>query len=188
MNRKWILSTMLIIVLFHIAHPMYGAEGLERFSFKLTGGFGYSKCGDFENVVVNGVDRYLKERAEFLGHTKEGALDWKYWSPNLGFELILGLTQNIGVGIGVEFHNTRLSDSCETRFLSYEILTAEFDLDYRIVPITLSAYYFLPVTEKISAVFKAGASLIPSPAMATTSPFCCKVSIILILCLGSTRA
>ena len=46
----------------------------------------------------------------------------------------------------------------------------------------------IPIATPISACFKAGASLTPSPVMATTLPFSCHALTILILCSGETLA
>ena len=45
-----------------------------------------------------------------------------------------------------------------------------------------------PKATPISAFLRAGASFTPSPVIATTSPFFCQASIILVLCFGSTLA
>ena len=46
----------------------------------------------------------------------------------------------------------------------------------------------IPIATPISACFKAGASLTPSPVIATILPFSCQARTILILCSGETRA
>ena len=46
----------------------------------------------------------------------------------------------------------------------------------------------LPIATPMSARFSAGASLTPSPVMATNSPLSCSARTILIFCSGSTRA
>ena len=46
----------------------------------------------------------------------------------------------------------------------------------------------IPIATPISAVFSAGASLTPSPVIATTLPRDCQALTILTLCSGATRA
>ena len=44
------------------------------------------------------------------------------------------------------------------------------------------------MAQPMSAAFRAGASLTPSPVMATTFPFFCQALTMRILCSGETRA
>ena len=46
----------------------------------------------------------------------------------------------------------------------------------------------IPIATPISLCLRAGASLTPSPVIATTLPFLCQASTIRILCSGATRA
>jgi len=46
----------------------------------------------------------------------------------------------------------------------------------------------IPIATPISACLRAGASLTPSPVMATISPFSCQALTIRILCSGETLA
>ena len=52
----------------------------------------------------------------------------------------------------------------------------------------LTSVPVMPIATPISAFLSAGASLTPSPVIATTLPFFCQSSTLLILCAGDTRA
>jgi hypothetical protein len=52
----------------------------------------------------------------------------------------------------------------------------------------LTSVPVIPMAMPTSACFKAGASLTPSPVMATMWPFCCQARTTRSLCSGETRA
>src|SRR6476619_1610937 len=66
-------------------------------------------------------------------------------------------------------------------------MVAKLSSERIIRPAFLATSVPLPMAIPMSAALMAGASLTPSPVIATTSPFCFKVSTSSTLCSGATR-
>lgn len=82
---------------------------------------------------------------------------------------------NVGEDFSTGFNS---GNDCRKVIISQTMSEASFETS---VPV-------IPIPTPMSAVFKAGASLTPSPVMATTLPWFCHALTILTLCSGATRA
>jgi len=148
------------------AAPRAGAAG-PRFDFSLGGGLGNIN-GDDYNAWVRDTGAYYKDLDEAYagatGYSDKFTSDWAEmkWLMNLKGDLIYRINSRFGVGLGFEFMsksntgvlnevfkdtNYRVNNSATTYYLETGTWDYTSDLkdSLRVIPITLSAYGFLPV-------------------------------------------
>jgi hypothetical protein len=152
--RKIGISIALGFVLFLgvIMQPILANDGYKTFSVKLNLGLGYSSDSDLGSFV-NAFDDYAREIADEWVLTKSGNIQWTDYGCSLGGEFIAKISQRFGLSIGIGYILKTKKDHVELG----SIPSLEGDVDFRlkVIPMTLSANYFIPVS-RITEVFVKG--------------------------------
>ena len=113
-------------------------------SLKLTGGAAFITGGDY-NEGINGANAYLAA----FGRNVTGELSRLELGMDFGAEVVVGLTDRLGVGIGVGY--MRFSRSREEVGYDWDILGLTFhNTDFlepsvTTIPLTLNVHYSLPL-------------------------------------------
>jgi len=149
MKRKSIILSIMMLTLFSLTGI---GQAQKKFSLKLTGGYGTMSAGDI-NEMLSSLDTILTDLLS--GFTKEGSLEKIKWGLDFDGELIVDLTDNIGIGLGVGYIQ-RKKDS-ETIFMEpLGTVTITGEPKITVIPIKLSAYYFYPIASRLNIFLNGG--------------------------------
>lgn len=142
-----------MLVLCSMTRPSLADEGLKTFNLKLKMGLGISSDGDLGSYV-SGFDDYGRDFANLLAIQKTGDLEWTKLDRSVGGEFILGISRSIGLGIGIDSLVKNKNSRSEAGPTPY--IEANLDVNLKVIPLTLTAYYYLPISQKIHAYIKGG--------------------------------
>jgi opacity protein-like surface antigen len=124
------------------------AEGV---SLKFTGGMYYIIGGDYNNIIQGRTDYY--HSLSSLNIT--GDLTKMGLAANFGLELVVDITDNIGIGLGVGFlHAT--NDATMQAVSGSDSIQEEFTPLLTSFPIMLNLHVTIPVTEKVNIHLSGG--------------------------------
>jgi len=157
MNTKTnvIILSLLVLGLLLLAGPVLAEEGLNPLSIKLSLGAGLSSDGDF-GAFVNDFESFTSYLAAVTGLEKSGELEWPMLGNALGAEFIWGVSKRFGLGLGVG--SLTKSEKSALGLGLGPNLFIEGDLDFKLssTALTLSAYYFRPLTTRVAVILKGG--------------------------------
>jgi opacity protein-like surface antigen len=134
------------LALIALVLALASAASATNISLKLTGGVACLAGGDY-NAGIEGYNAYIAA----YGHNVAGAFSELQLGMDFEAELILGLTENLGVGIGAGY--MRFSLSRETVDYDWDLLGLTFhSTDFLApniyaIPLALNVHYDLPVGE-----------------------------------------
>jgi len=125
-------------------------------SFRVFGGGNYLAGGDL-NKGLQGWADYWKATRDYQGYTKQtGSFNPIHLGPNAGADIIFHLSPNWGVGIGTEYlvasNKSNFTFQSATQTLNWEYLGKPSAL-----PVKVGVFYFLPLSNKLTLGFHAGA-------------------------------
>jgi len=124
------------------------ADGL---SLKLTGGAYFMSGGDYNAIIQGRTDLY--HSLSSLSITSD--LEKLTLAANLGFEFIVDITNNIGIGLGVGFLHATNVGSMQATYGS-ESIQEEFTPLLTSWPFTLNLHVTIPVSEKVNIHLSGG--------------------------------
>jgi opacity protein-like surface antigen len=124
------------------------AEGV---SLRLTGGMYYMIGGDYNNILQGRTDYY--HSLSSLNVT--GDLSKMILAANFGLELVVDITNTIGIGLGVGFlHAT--NDAAMQAVSGSNSIQEEFTPLLTSFPIMLNLHITIPVTENVNVHLSGG--------------------------------
>jgi len=129
-----------------LIQPILANDGYKTFNLKLNLGLGYSSDSNL-GVFVNAFEDYSREIADQWVLTKSGNIQWANYGYAVGGELIRKISRRYGLGIGIGYILKNKNDHVELGPIPF----MEGDVDFRlkVIPLTLSAYYFIPVSGRM---------------------------------------
>ncbi len=132
------------------------AANASLFSFCVYGGGAYLAGGDL-NKGLQGWADYWKAARNYQGYTKQtGSFNPVHLGPNAGADVIFYLSPNWGVGIGTEY----LVASKKSNF-TFQSATQTLNWEYlgklSALPVKVSVFYILPLSDRLTLGFHAGA-------------------------------
>ena len=153
--RKIGMSIVLGFVLFLevIMQPILANDGYKTYNVKLNLGFGFSRDCDL-NTFVNAFEDYAREIADEWVLTKLGNIQWTKYSRFVGGEFIAKISRRFGLSIGMGYILKTTKDHVELG--SIPSLEGDVDFSMKVIPITLSANYFIPVSRTTEIFVKGG--------------------------------
>jgi len=136
-----------------------------KLSLKLVGGVSSMEGGDLNEAIKDYNRRYADY--DVLGPSASFDLDELRWIPNFKGELIINLSSNFAIGIGIEYLSKTNKGTAQINYrgvtyrpdetLSYEFDNKDdFSVSIKATPILLNFYYFFPIGGKITAFLSAG--------------------------------
>jgi len=150
--------TQILILLMVLAVP---ASGLEL-HFKISGGYA--------SLKPDGINRSIEDWAKWRKIEAEENKNWVYLGENIGKmhsginlegEILLFLSSRFGVGLGAGYIYSDLNEE-ETEVTVQRpggTLSQVLPVTVSVYPITLSAYYLIPLKKKLSLFFRGGYGL-----------------------------
>ncbi len=130
-------------------------ETAKKFTLKVNGGYGRISGGDL-TTIAEGLNEQLMDIARVAGATTSGEIGNAKWGHELEGEFIYNITDRFGVGLGVGYIRKSIIRRAELQVGTLARVSFEWEPVYKVVPITLSGYYTLPIASKMNAYFKAG--------------------------------
>ncbi|MHB8055710.1 MAG: hypothetical protein ACYDH3_10740 [Candidatus Aminicenantales bacterium] len=126
------------------------------FSFRLFGGGNYLAGGDL-NKGLQGWADYWKASRGYQGYTQQaGSFNPVHLGFDAGADIVFNLTPNWGVGFGMEYllasKTSNFTFQSATQTIQWEYLGKPSAL-----PVKVSVFYFLPLSDKLTLGFHAGA-------------------------------
>lgn len=155
MSKKSVILFPFILIIFFLARPVCAQDSYQKFSLKLSGGFGNTTGGDME-AMKDGVNETLADLAALEGFTVTDELKSMNWGPEFEGELIFQFTRQFGVSLGVESIRRKSDSTGAVELGALASLSLSWTPEYSAIPIKLSGYYFIPVGEKMKVFVKAG--------------------------------
>ncbi len=126
------------------------------FSLRFLGGMNYLSGGDI-NEGIKGWNDMWHDQADFMGFTMEGEMKPIHLGFDFGGDIIVNLTPQIGVGLGIGY--LQGSKTSEVTFANGTTGTMTNKPKIRAVPITMGVFYTLPMNGMMRMVLNAGAGL-----------------------------
>jgi len=127
-------------------------------TIQLSLNLGAATSGDGDiAALARGFDGYAGDLADILGLRKSGDIEWTKWGRTLGGEIILGFSPRIRLGLGIGLISKARDSRSEIG--PYPLLEGELNFGLRVVPLTLTGYFFFPMSEKIQIYIKGGPAL-----------------------------
>ena len=156
MKIKTLFCTFLVLSFLAMATSSFAEDTPKRFSLLLSGGYGTTGGGDMSKVFERNNELIL-DLAALGGFTVTDTLKTASWGPEFEAEFLFRPFRNFGLSLGTG----RLGKSEDARGAAKSGALGRFSLDwntdYRLIPVKLSAVYFLPAGAKLTAYAKAGA-------------------------------
>ena len=156
MKIKTLFCTFLVLGFLAMATSSFAEDTPKRFSLLLSGGYGGISGGDMSKVF-DGENELIRDVAALGGFTVTDTLQPAGWGSEFEAEFLFRPFRNLGLSLGIG----RLGKSEDARGAAKSGALAAFSLnwsaDYRLIPVNVSAVYFLPAGAKLTAYAKAGA-------------------------------
>lgn len=156
MKKGSIVICASILCVFLMSGSGMAQETAKRFTLKVSGGYGSISGGDV-TTIADGLNELLMDIARLAGGTTSGSIENAKWGPEFEGEFVYNITDRFGVGLGVGYIRKSIDSKAELQAGTLARVSFECEPAYKVVPITLSGYYTLPVASKMNAFFKAGA-------------------------------
>ncbi len=128
-------------------------NGLSKFGVKLKMGAGLSGDGDLRSFI-SGFDDFANDISAVWGLRKSGEFRWTRVYQAFGGEVMYQAAPRFSLGLGVELMTKSRQSRAELGPDPY--LTGSVDSHLKVVPVTLTAYYDLPLTQGTRAYIKGG--------------------------------
>jgi opacity protein-like surface antigen len=155
MKKGQIIVCASILCVFLMFGTGMAQETAKKFTLKLSGGYGSVSGGDL-TTIADGLNELLVDIARVAGATTSGEIESAKWGPEFEGEFVYNITDRFGVGLGVGYIRKSIEKKAELQVGTLARVSFEWKPVYKVVPITLSGYYTLPVASKMNAFFKAG--------------------------------
>ena len=143
---------LLVMGFFFLTAPMLASPS--GFSLKVGGGMSYFSVGELNSVLTD-WDRYIRVINQNIG----GEMKAFHFGADFAVEAVYHLSPKIGVGLAVGYGWAQKKGSTHREYPGYEGQVRVDDTwtpKIRVIPITLSGYYTMPLNPKWSAVLGAG--------------------------------
>jgi opacity protein-like surface antigen len=147
----------LVVVFCMVLLASYGnAEGiLKNFSLRLSIGMGNTMGGDLKDVIDD-MNTNLTRIASMAQVSLQGGLENVNWGPDFEGEILYKLSKNFAMGLGFVYMTRKKDSSIGLLIDEDNRISLTWEPEYSAFPINVSAYYFIPVNDKIQAYVKAG--------------------------------
>ena len=166
MKRKLIIYVLATVCLICFTEQLSSENIFKEFNLKLSGGYGAMSVGDlndFYDSRINLFDNYMSFLREYgITASRTGEAPDLDKGMEIFAEFMAHLTQNFALSVGFGYMQ-RTAESEVTLLLQIpedpglsETTTWRSKPKITTYPILLSAYYFLPVLEKLNIFFNAG--------------------------------
>lgn len=159
MKIRFKVLSAFVLTFFSLSIILSARGFWERFSLKLTGGYGSMSVGDL-NTVFEDLNYFYNSPLWSYGRIKEGEIKKLNEGAEFEGELIMNLTDNFCIGIGFGYISRK--EKSKMHFVStidgwISSTTNSYEPEFYAIPIKLSAYYFLPITSKLDIYLNLGA-------------------------------
>ncbi len=153
--RKKGISNVLGFVLFFgvFIQPILANDGYKTFNVKLNFGLGYSSDSNL-GAFVNAFEDYAREIADQWVLTKSGDIQWANYGYAGEGEFIMKFSRRFGLGVGTGYILKNKNDHVELGPIPF--MEGGVDFRLKVIPLTLSAYYYIPLSRKIEIFVKGG--------------------------------
>jgi hypothetical protein len=156
MKAEHVICAVLALGSLSLATPSFAEDAPKRFSLLLSGGPGTTGGGDLSTVFA-GENALIRDVASLGGLRVTDTFRTASWGPEFEVEFLFRPFRNFGLSLGTgwlaKWEDARgaAESGASTKF------SIDWTTDYHLIPVKLSAVYFLPAGAKLTAYAKAGA-------------------------------
>ena len=157
MNKKAaIVSVLASIVLVGAVEARSQVPG-EKFSLKVSAGYGFSGFGDL-NMAEKGHNARLADLADSMGFNKTGKLALPHQGLDFNGEIVLRVARplEIGIGLGHLFRTKSGSMAAIEESSSGARSLVRWTTKASATPLLLNAYYRVSISSRLRGLVKAG--------------------------------
>lgn len=157
MNKKAAVGSVLVFIVLFIAVEGRSQVPGEKFSLRMSAGYGFSGFGDL-NMAEKGHNARLGDLAGSLGFNKTGELTLPHRGLDFSGEIVLRIAKPLEIGIGLG----RLSRANSHSMAAIEEASSgarslvRWTTRASAIPLLLNAYYRGPISPRLSSYVKAG--------------------------------
>jgi hypothetical protein len=155
-KKAAIVSVLASIVLVGAVEARSQVPG-EKFSLKVSAGYGFSGFGDL-NMAEKGHNARLGDLADSMGFNKTGELALPHQGLDFNGEIVLRVARplEIGIGLGRLFRTKSGSMAAIEESSSSARSLVRWTTKASATPLLLSAYYPVSISPRLRALVKAG--------------------------------
>lgn len=150
-SNKIMLGALVILLFFY---PTAQAKN-SSIEFKLVGGISLPSILD-PNSFIKGYNRYLNDYGRAEGLELTGGLEKLGLGLDFQGEVILRLSERIGLGLGLGYSRVQKTGDNVTMSSSDRNLGVTLDNKGSIIPLMLNGYYFFPFSSRARLSLGAG--------------------------------
>jgi hypothetical protein len=157
MKKKAAIGSVLVfIVLFGAVEARSQVPG-EKFSLKVSAGYGFSGFGDL-NMAEKGHNARLTDLADSMGFNKTGELALPHQGLDFNGEIVLRVAKplEIGIGLGRLFRTKSGSIAAIEESSSGARSLVRWTTKASATPLLLNAYYRVSISPRLRGLVKAG--------------------------------
>lgn len=130
-------------------------QAQSKFSIKIKGGYSQISFDDL-NSIITSHDMLFEDLSVTLGMAKEGRFEKMSGGLDFEGEIMMKLTQKIGIGFGLGYIQSQKDCSTTLSFKPLYRLETDMKLKMSALPIKLSVFYFFPVTPGLNLYLNGG--------------------------------
>ncbi len=129
----------------------------EKFSFRISAGYGRAGFGDL-NKAEEGHNARFEDLARLWGFDKTGELALPHKGPDFSAEIVLRIARRleVGLGFGLVSRMNRASEIAIRQSSSGALLKQRWGASASAAPLTLNAYFRVPLSTRLSGLLMAG--------------------------------
>lgn len=154
-TKKLVLFGFVFFLSLGLTSMSYADSAIKGFTLKLGGGAGSWNGSDINDFFREFNLRMNNTAGLVTGGEVVGGLKELNFGPDFEGEFILELPKNFAVGIGVGYMVRSSDDTLEISAFGVTN-SIEVETRFTAVPITLSGYYHMPLSEKTKVYLKGG--------------------------------
>ena len=155
MKKGTIFVCGAVLCLNFLAVSGIAQETPKVFTIKLGGGVGFLSGGDLASFVT-GSNALLRDVAGLAGGALSGALENAKWGLELEGEVVYRISDRFGIGLGAGYIRASADSLAEIQAGTLGRIAVGWKPVLKVVPVTLSGHFRLPVAPGLSLFARAG--------------------------------